>query len=115
MYQAWREEISSRGNVDFKLGHEVCRVLSRNAKKDGLVRIEYKEGEGEDASEPTIAVFDELILAIDADSALKVLGNEATWKEKRVLGSVKYLYDVTITHNDVDYMNKVSRSRLTCR
>lgn len=29
--------------------------------------------------------------------------------ERRVLGGVKYLYDVTITHNDMDYMNKVCR------
>lgn len=43
----------------------------------------------------------------DADSALKVLGKSATWKEKQVLGSVKYLYDVTITHNDLAYMKKV--------
>ena len=53
------------------------------------------------------AFFDEIILAIDADSALRILGNEATWTERRVLGSVKYLYDVTITHNDLEYMKKV--------
>ncbi|RPD63984.1 FAD/NAD-P-binding domain-containing protein [Lentinus tigrinus ALCF2SS1-6] len=111
VYQAWREEISSRGNVQFKLGCEVCRVLSRSAKKDGPVRIEYQEGEGEGGSGQHIVVFDELILAVDADSALKLLGKEATWKEKRVLGSVKYLYDVTITHNDVDYMNKYYETR----
>jgi len=46
----------------------------------------------------------------DADSALKILGISATWKEKQVLGSVKYLYDVTITHNDLAYMKKVQYS-----
>lgn len=30
-------------------------------------------------------------MVIDADSALKLLGKTATWKEKKVLGSVKYL------------------------
>lgn len=44
----------------------------------------------------------------DADTALKILGKSATWRERQVLGSVKYLSDVTITHNDLDYMKKVS-------
>ena len=83
-------------------------MLSRTAKKDGPVRIRYQVSDGQLHSEPQVAVFDELILAIDADSALKLLGKEASWMEKRVLGNVKYLYDVTITHNDLEYMNKVS-------
>ncbi|KAG8681868.1 hypothetical protein FRC08_015353 [Ceratobasidium sp. 394] len=45
-------------------------------------------------------------MAVDADAALKILGKSASWMERQVLGSVKYLYDVTITHNDLDYMNK---------
>ncbi|KAH9895234.1 FAD/NAD-P-binding domain-containing protein [Cubamyces lactineus] len=110
VYQAWRDEVASRGNVTFKLNHEVLRVVSRTAK-DGPVQIEYKAAEGGLETEPQIAAFDELILAIDADSALKLLGNEATWIEKRVLGNVKYLYDVTITHNDLDYMKKYYETR----
>lgn len=85
----------------------MLQVLSRTAKKDGPVRIQYQISDG-DFQKPQVAVFDELILAIDADSALKLLGKEASWKEKRVLGNVKYLYDVTITHNDLPYMKKVS-------
>jgi hypothetical protein len=27
--------------------------------------------------------------------------------ERRVLGGVKYLHDLTVTHTDVDYMRKV--------
>lgn len=105
MYDAWREETSSRGNVTFKLGHQVVAVLSRTAKGgDGPVKIEYSV-KGEEGTQT--ACFDELILAVDADTALKLLGKEATWKERQVLGSVKYLYDVTITHNDLDYMKKV--------
>ncbi|KAI0745541.1 FAD/NAD-P-binding domain-containing protein [Earliella scabrosa] len=111
VYQAWREEIASRGNVEFKLNHPVLQVLSRTAKKDGPVRIQYHVSDGDLQTEPQIAVFDELILAIDADSALKLLGKQASWMEKRVLGSVKYLYDVTITHNDLDYMNKYYETR----
>ncbi|KZP21796.1 hypothetical protein FIBSPDRAFT_860184 [Athelia psychrophila] len=33
--------------------------------------------------------FDELVLAVDADAALKILGKHASWNERRVLGDVK--------------------------
>ncbi|EJF65173.1 FAD/NAD(P)-binding domain-containing protein [Dichomitus squalens LYAD-421 SS1] len=105
-YQAWKEDVESRGNVHFKFNCEVLRVVSRTAKESGPVQIEFKASDADFGNGPQIAAFDELILAIDADSALKLLGKEATWKEKRILGSVKYLYDVTITHNDLDYMDK---------
>ncbi|KAI0674921.1 FAD/NAD-P-binding domain-containing protein [Trametes maxima] len=111
VYQAWRSEVSSRGNVEFRLNHEVLRVVTRTAKKDGPVQIEYKISDGHLETTPQIAAFDELILAVDADAALKLLGKEATWIEKKVLGNVKYLYDVTITHNDLQYMQKYYETR----
>jgi predicted NAD/FAD-binding protein len=83
-------------------------VVTRSAKaKDGAIQIQYKDMSDNLEIEPQTAYFDQLILAIDADSCLKLLGNEATFLEKRVLGNVKYLYDVTITHNDLAYMKKV--------
>jgi predicted NAD/FAD-binding protein len=57
--------------------------------------------------EPQTAEFDSLILATDANNALTMLGKEASWMERRVLGGVKYLHDLTVTHTDVDYMRKV--------
>lgn len=66
--------------------------------------IEYVEND----SDPQRESFDEIVFACDADTALKILGKCATWRERNVLGSVKYLNDVTITHNDLGYMNKVS-------
>lgn len=109
VYQAWKSEISSRANVNFKLNHTVTRVVSRkaSASKTGPVQIEYRSSQGVMDEAVQTASFDELILAIDSDSALRLLGRQASWMEKRVLGSVKYLYDVTITHNDLDYMKKV--------
>ncbi len=94
--------------MQFKIHHQVLRVVSRNAKEDGgPVRVEFQKSLNYTKTNSLLATFDELILAIDADSALNLLGKEATWKERMVLGNVKYLYDVTITHNDLDYMNKV--------
>lgn len=112
MYEAWKIEAASRGNVTFKLGHEAVEVISRNAKTSdtsGPVHIKFKiSKDGQDTFEE--GFFDELILAVDADSCLKLLGKQSTWMERRVLGNVKYLYDVTITHNDLEYMRKVCGS-----
>ncbi|GJE95068.1 FAD/NAD(P)-binding domain-containing protein [Phanerochaete sordida] len=106
-YQAWKTETASRGNVTFKFTHEVLHVVDRNAKsKAGAVQIEYRVANEGLETEPQSAHFDQIILAIDADSCLRLLGKTATFMEKRVLGNVKYLYDVTITHNDLDYMKK---------
>lgn len=113
VYHAWKIEIASRGNVTFELGHEVVAVVSRSSKgkasDSSPVDIKYKISRDDLETNFQVAAFDELILAVDADTALKLLGNNATWMEKKVLGNVKYLHDVTITHNDLDYMNKVCR------
>ncbi|EMD32158.1 hypothetical protein CERSUDRAFT_119132 [Gelatoporia subvermispora B] len=106
VYQAWQSEISSRGNVTFKLSHEVLDVVSRSSKQGRPVHIKYKVCDGDLETGPQLDNFDELILAVDADSALKLLGKDASWMERKILGSVKYLYDVTITHNDLQYMQK---------
>lgn len=69
--------------------------------------------------EPKLETFDELILACDADTSLKLLKARGaagpSWMEGKVLGNVKYLWDVTITHNDADYMRKVRPYILTPR
>lgn len=85
--------------MKYKLGHEVVGVRERSKKG---VRVAWKEDNKE-----VEGTFDELILAVgeswslraqwyrhsssDADSALKLLGKTATWREKQVLGSVLYL------------------------
>lgn len=50
--------------------------------------------------------FDEIVFACDAETAMKLLGDQATYTERKVLGNVKYYNDVTVTHEDLDYMNK---------
>ena len=37
----------------------------------------------------TCEEFDELIMAADADSTLKILGENASWLERKILGNVK--------------------------
>ncbi|KAJ3866782.1 hypothetical protein EV359DRAFT_79186 [Lentinula novae-zelandiae] len=41
-----------------------------------------------------------------ADTAKKLLGNQARWIEKKVLGETKWSDDVTVTYNDLDHMKR---------
>jgi predicted NAD/FAD-binding protein len=56
------------------------RTQGKNNAQDAAVGPEAAEG------------FDELILAVNADAALKILGKNASWKEIQVLGNVKVWY-----------------------
>ncbi|KAB5588415.1 hypothetical protein CTheo_8144 [Ceratobasidium theobromae] len=101
VYCALQREVEANSGAVFRLGCEVRSVVRR--KGMGGIVIEYVQGESGDLKSE---MFDELVMATDADTALKVLGKSASWMELKVLGSVKYLHDVTITHNDPEYMNK---------
>ena len=103
VYAAWQNYLEERG-ARIHLGTEVLQVLER--KKDRVV-LRYKPSDDEDGTNSDIECFDELIFAADADSCLKILGEEATWKEKKILGNVKYFYDISVTHYDREYMAKV--------
>lgn len=121
VYRAWQTECESRGNVSFSLKTEVVSVdrsyhwrdEKSGTKKQGVkIKVRETEGVGLDQlvkgpGKEREEVFDEMIVACDADAALKILGKDASWMEKKVLGNVKYLWDVTTTHNDFDYMQKV--------
>lgn len=104
VYGEWIKTVEKNGNVHVEAN---CPVLSiergtKSAKdKGGYVLATIKESNRQE-------VFDDVIFACDADSALKILraGSGPTWKEKRVLGNVLYKWDVTVTHHDWDYMCK---------
>ena len=100
-YTVWQHKAEQAGNVTFLLGHAVIRIVSRTKKRTVLEYLTPSSGELRTAG------FDSLILATDADSALTILGKEASWLERRVLGGVKYLHDLTVTHMDPDYMRQV--------
>ncbi|THH11952.1 hypothetical protein EW145_g359 [Phellinidium pouzarii] len=101
VYAAWKTHLEERG-AQVHLGTEVMHVLKR---KTGGVVLQFKAtGAPEDTQE--VGIFDEIVFATDADSCLKVLGEQATWMERKVLGNVKYFYDISVTHCDRDYMAK---------
>jgi hypothetical protein len=100
-YAVWQHKAEQAGNVTFLLGHPVIHIISRTKKRTVLEYRILSSGELRTAG------FDSLILATDAASALTILGKQASWLERQVLGGVKYLHDLTVTHMDPDYMRKV--------
>jgi len=106
VYEAWRKYLISKG-VEIRLKTEVTEIVQR--KKNNVVlkfaptKDEWVKGEG---SGETTETFDQLIMAVDADSALKILKKQSTWRERRILGNVKYFWDVSVTHWDKAYMDK---------
>ncbi|KAI1777500.1 FAD/NAD(P)-binding domain-containing protein [Hypoxylon cercidicola] len=109
-YHTWMKDLISRG-VTVRLSTELTEVVQRN--DCGVVvklklRTPMPDGHnptGGDPNAPTSEeVYDEIVMCCLADTAKKVLGRTASWKEKKVLGSAKFSDDITITHNDADYM-----------
>ncbi|RYP58638.1 hypothetical protein DL769_008855 [Monosporascus sp. CRB-8-3] len=110
-YETWRKDLVSRG-VTVRLSTELTEVALRN-KHGVAVRLkprtpvpDVRNPVGDDPNIPVSEeVYDEIVLCCLADTAKRVLGRTATWK-KKMLGSAKFSDDVTITHNDSDYMKK---------
>lgn len=102
LYKTWTEFVessqSSTSPVEVVNDTEVIRVeRSRNKKMRGGVRVWSRKTKGTDngqevvepSREEVMEVFDELILCTDADAAVKILGRDASWLERKVLGNVK--------------------------
>ncbi|KAK8879616.1 FAD/NAD(P)-binding domain-containing protein [Apiospora arundinis] len=112
-YSTWKDDLVSRG-VTVRLSTELTEIVKRDKKHGVVVKLkprtpapDHHNPAGGDPNEPSgEETFDELILCCLADTAKKVLGKTASWREKKVLGSAKFSDDVTITHNDADYMKR---------
>lgn len=103
VYDAWKRHIEERGAEVF-LNTEVTRVLKREKGNVLICANKFSPGT---IRERILRQFDQVIFAVDADSCLNILAENATWKEKKILGNVKYFYDITVTHFDREYMKKV--------
>ncbi|KAI9826230.1 MAG: hypothetical protein M1819_007397 [Sarea resinae] len=111
-YHDWEVDLRSKG-VDIRLNTDVTSILGRSS--NGVVlqtapfdpSINYDlAGGAHTGPKTTTASFDELVLAVLADDALKILGQASTWKERAVLGGAKFYDDITITHSDADYFQR---------
>ncbi|KAI1662239.1 FAD/NAD(P)-binding domain-containing protein [Daldinia decipiens] len=111
-YGTWMKDLIARGVV-VRLSTELTKIAQRN-NRGVIVELKARTpvpgrdnptGDDPDAL-VTEEVYDEIVMCCLADTAKKVLGRTATWREKKVLGSAKFSDDITITHNDSDYMKK---------
>jgi hypothetical protein len=98
-YAAWATHLHKQG-IQILTNHELVNVISRSSS--AVVVQTRPFGSNEEITE----TYDELVLAILADDAKRLLGSKARFLEKQVLGSAEFFDDVTVTHNDLDYMRK---------
>lgn len=111
-YSTWKQDLIAMG-VSVRLSTELTEIVRRD-KRGVLVRLKTRtpttDGHnptGDDTSAPTAEEeYHEIVLCTLADSAKKMLGKTASWRERQVLGSAKFSDDITITHNDSDYMKQ---------
>ncbi|RAK85260.1 FAD/NAD(P)-binding domain-containing protein [Aspergillus costaricaensis CBS 115574] len=111
-YGDWVGDLGENKGVRVRLGTEV-EILGRDTKKGVDLRIWDRGDGGERRWEGVMhdEHFDELVLCVPADEAKKLLGRHATWREKYVLGGVRFYDDVTVTHSDADYFNSIFETR----
>lgn len=95
-YCKWREDLESKG-VSVRTRTEVQTVLSRSDQGVELRVRDNSTGRTADES------FDEMVLCVLADDALRILGRTATKREKFVLGGAAFYDDITVTHSDKEY------------
>ncbi|KAI0517940.1 FAD dependent oxidoreductase [Xylaria bambusicola] len=111
-YETWRKDLVSKG-VKVRLSTELTEIIQRD-NHGVVVRVkprtpvlDHHNPNDADLDAPVSQeTYDEIVLCTLADKAKEVLGRTASWREKRVLGSAKFSDDITITHNDSDYMKK---------
>lgn len=94
LYEAWKSlvEEQSQGSVDIVTNREVTRVQHFSRKCGGWSRSTKGTNNNQTVIDPGDEVceaFDEIVLCTVADAGLQVLGNDAKWLERRVLGNVK--------------------------
>ena len=103
-YRTWREDLESKG-VTVRTGTEVSEVLSRSGKR---IRLRVKDVA---SSNTTDEGFDEMVLCVLADDSLRILGRQATWREKMILGGAAFYEDITVTHSDRKYFERHYETR----
>ncbi|CZR59988.1 probable flavin-containing amine oxidasedehydrogenase [Phialocephala subalpina] len=114
-YEDWRKDLESKG-VDIRLQTDVTEILQRSDQGVVLQTRPFdpdaKDRMGTHTGPPSqTESFDELVMCVLADDALKILGRMASSKEKFVLGGAKFYDDITITHSDSEYFQRRYETR----
>ena len=98
-YGKWREDLEKKG-VQIKTEKAVDSVISRS--QDGVSLLIRNVTTDEKSTEQ----FDDMVLCVLADEALRLLGKKATWQERFVLGGAAFYDDITVTHSDSKYFEQ---------
>lgn len=118
-YEKWRQALVARG-VKVRLATEVDAITERTKERVKVLtrrrtpladdHVPNEDGhppEDQDQNAPrTEEEYDEIVLCVLADTAQRLLGKHARWIDNAVLGSTKWSDDITVTHNDTEYMKK---------
>ena len=97
LYDSWKSfvEDQGQGSVKVILEREVTRI-KRHPRSKGSIEVWSRPTKGTNNNQEVVSPgqeevenFDEIVFCTDADAALKILGNDASWMEKHVLGNVK--------------------------
>ena len=110
-YKDWAADLQSKG-VEIRLNTSVTAILGRSKNGVLLQTAPYNAGKdsqphSQQPSPTTTETFDELVLAVLADDAKRLLGKTATWRERFVLGGAKFYDDITVTHSDSKYFQQM--------
>ncbi|QIW97360.1 hypothetical protein AMS68_002878 [Peltaster fructicola] len=120
-YQTWKKNLIKKG-VTVRLSTEVTRVVRRD-KKGVVVKI-ISRTPAEDGHNPdsawvpdnvegskadrdateTTEEYDEIVLCVLTDTAKRLLSPCITGLENRVLRNARFANDITVTHQDTEYM-----------
>ncbi|KAK3685257.1 hypothetical protein B0T22DRAFT_409510 [Podospora appendiculata] len=121
-YDDWRKDLVEKG-VKVQLSTELTQIVHRDRKGVTVKLIRQSPAKDKHnfasvwaAEDPTSNAdrsadeetehYDEIVLCCLADTANRLLGKTASFREKHVLGSAKFSDDITITHHDSAYMLK---------
>jgi predicted NAD/FAD-binding protein len=97
LYAAWVKRIEDSGCAVFRFNCAVASVDRTSQSARGKVVVRAADGRSDE--------FDEIVFACDAELPLRVL-DRTTRMERFALGNVRYFNDITVTHEDHEYMQK---------
>ena len=113
-YRDWATDLRSKG-VSIQLNTDVTAITRSKTGVTLQIRPfdpDKRDRWGEHTGPPTTTdTYDELVMCVLADDAKKLLGKAATWKERFVLGGARFYDDITITHSDHEYFDKIYETK----
>ncbi|KAH9483710.1 hypothetical protein JR316_0003186 [Psilocybe cubensis] len=96
-YRRWMRDLEE-DDVQIYVNSSVSRIRYQT---NGRIEVGYIHND----QQSTITV-DQLVFACEPSSIIEILGDQASWMQRKILGNVPYFHDVSVTHTDVDYMRK---------